>query len=145
AEGSGRCRASPAGVFPLRFRRQPKLPVRGKFAGCPRLIRELLAERFGFREVHLDDGEVVAFAGRLGLRKLADDPLPLALCHLVFADPESPAVRHLDLILERTAFRFARRAAHDELAGWAPAELVAGDLAFLSRAGAGEVGELLGG
>src|SRR5262249_39627496 len=76
--------------------------------------------------------KIVAFPGAQFAGELADDSSPLTLGHFVLADPEAPGERHSNLILARTTFRLIRRAAHDEVAAWAPAESDPGDIPLLA-------------
>ena len=133
AERGGRRRPGPAGVFPLRFGGQPELPILREVAGLAAELGELLAERLRLGEVDVAHREVVPLGQlrRQLARQLSDDPLPLPLRRLVLAHPEAFGQRHLDLILARAPLGFAGRAAHREPARRAPAELDAGDLAFV--------------
>ncbi len=134
AERSGRRRPGPAGVFPLRLRREPELPIPGQFAGLPAKFGELPAERLRLGKVDVADGKVVPLGQlrREWTRQLAHDSLPLPLGRLVLGHPKTLGQRHLDLIFVGTTLHFVVRAAHDELAWWAPAKLDASGLTMVS-------------
>src|SRR5207237_8929897 len=93
AERGGRRGPGPAGVFPLRFGRQPELPLLREVAGLAAEHRELLAESLRLGKVDVAHGVVVPLGQlrRQLARQLSNDPLPLALCDLVLPGPEAPA------------------------------------------------------
>src|SRR5437870_10419083 len=57
--GGGR-RAGPAGIFPLRFGREPELPIRRKLASLAAEYGELPAKRLGLGKVDIADRVVVS-------------------------------------------------------------------------------------
>src|SRR3989442_5387449 len=94
--GCGRS-ACAAGIFPLRFGRQPELPTRRKLARGASQLCKFLTESLGLGEVDGVHRVIVALASRELAGKHADDTSPLRLGDFVFADPKSFGERYLDL------------------------------------------------
>src|SRR5207302_6447823 len=59
AKGSGRRRSGSAGIFPLRFGRQPDFPVLWEVARSAAEVGEFPAERLRFGKVDVADREVI--------------------------------------------------------------------------------------
>lgn len=134
AEGRGGGSSGTTGVLPLGFSREAEFPALGQGAGFLGKRGELPAKEFNFREVHVADGEII-IDGQLGggrRGKTSHHFCPERLSGFELGHPETLAKRDEDLILAGTAFGFVGRAAHDKLAGWAPAELNAEEVGFCS-------------
>jgi hypothetical protein len=80
------------------------------------------AEFLGLGEVNCVYGKHFALTGGEFAWKLANYPAPLALRHLVLANPKTFGNCHLDLRLAGAPLGFIGRASHAELARWTPAK-----------------------
>ena len=140
AERSGGGGAGAAGVFPLGFGGEAEFPIAGDLIGIARELGEFAAERFGFGEVDVADGEVVAGRKFCGERagKRAHDLFPEALSGFEFGHPKTFGECDLDLVFTGATLWFGGWTAHGEGAGRTPAEGNIEDVGLGAGFGAGE-------
>jgi hypothetical protein len=140
SEGGGRRRPGTASIFPLRFGRQPKLPISRK--------RTCSAAEFGeFSAINLCLGKIdITHRQIVSLRQFrcelsgqcSNDPFPQSLRRFELGHPKAFGQRNLGLILARAPLRLVNGATHLELPRWTPAEFDDNDLALVASFGSGK-------